>query len=268
MHTKSVTGRAARAGPVVTSAMAVAEHRVDDALAILAHELRGPLAAMQNSIELIRTLAASERCALPCAVMERQVARMARLIDDLADMSRIHQGGWTLQSQNVDVAGFIGDAVETSGPLIRELGHVLSVDVPGHPLRVRGDPVRLTQVLANLLDNAAKYTPRGGRIRVEASPDEGDAVISVSDTGVGIQPAMLEQIFEMYARGPGAPAGPGGRGIGLALVKRLVELHGGTVRARSGGADTGATFVVRLPTAGSPDDPCCRPDRALNTAAR
>ena len=136
---------------------------------------------------------------------------------------------------------------------------MVSVELPVDPLTVRGDPLRLTQVLANLLDNAAKYTPRGGRICVVASPDEGDAVISVSDTGVGIQAAMLEQIFEMYARGPEAPAGPQGRGIGLALVKRLVELHGGTVRARSGGARTGATFVVRLPRAASPDGPDRRP---------
>jgi signal transduction histidine kinase len=228
------------------------EHQIEDALAIVAHELRGPLAAMQTSLELMRRLTSNERCEKPYAVMERQISLMGRIVSDLLDMHRIEHGDFALQREDVDIAEVISQALDSSETLIEQCGHELRVRIQGTEIRVCADQARLTQVVANLLDNAIKYTPRGGRILVEASLQNDDAVISVSDTGIGIEPGMLEQIFGMYARICGRSTGASGLGIGLALVKRLVELQSGTVEARSGGPDAGATFIVRLPHARGP----------------
>ena len=188
-------------------------------------------------------------------VIDRQVGHMARLVDDLLDISRINRGKIRLRCQPVEVAAVIHQAVEASRPEIEARRHDLNVDLPAHSLQVDGDPTRLSQVVTNLLNNAAKYTEPGGRIGLSVAteggpPAQGEAVIRVRDSGVGIPPEMLASVFDLFAQvDRSLDRSEGGLGIGLTLVRRIVDLHGGSVQALSDGAGRGSEFVVRLPLA-------------------
>jgi PAS domain S-box-containing protein len=234
-----------------------ANRRKDEFLATLAHELRTPLAPISNALYLMRRKAADGRDVEPeRAMAERQVARLARLVDDLMDVARIGRGKVELHKRVVDLAAVARDAVESSRAQIDLRGHELSLSLPEGPVRVEGDPSRLEQVLCNLLTNASKYTEPGGTIglTVEADEDRGLAVVRVRDTGVGIAADMLPRVFDMFLQVEGqSERSQGGLGIGLSLVKTLVEMQGGTISAHSDGPGRGSEFVVRLPVASSPD---------------
>jgi signal transduction histidine kinase len=229
-----------------------ADRRKDEFLATLAHELRNPLAPIRNGLYLLRIAdRASETAEQARAMLERQVRHLVRLVDDLLDVSRITRGKLEMRHEPVELAAIVGAAVETSQPAIDAGGHRLAVDLPPEVLTLNADPVRIAQVLANLLNNAAKYTPAGGDIRLGVRRDDDAAVISVRDSGVGIPQHMLERVFDMFTQVDAASA-HGGLGIGLTLARRLVELHGGSIEARSAGAGEGSEFVVRLPLAVRP----------------
>ncbi len=227
-----------------------ADRRKDEFLATLAHELRNPLAPVQNGLELIRVSPDRDVRERARAMMERQLRYMIRLIDDLLDVSRITRGRLVLRTERVDLATVLGQAVETARPGITAGGHELTVSLPPAPVALEGDPVRLCQVFANLLNNAAKYTPDGGHIRVDVGPGDGHVEVRVSDTGIGIRPDMLAVVFDLFSQADASlPRAQGGLGIGLTMVQRLAELHGGSVSAHSAGEGRGSTFVVRLPLA-------------------
>jgi PAS domain S-box-containing protein len=226
-----------------------ADRRKDEFLATLAHELRNPLAPIRNGLYLLRIAdRASETAEQARAMLERQVRHLVRLVDDLLDVSRITRGRLEMRREPVEAAAVVGAAVETSQPAIDSAGHRLAVELPPEVLMLNADPVRIAQVLANLLNNAAKYTPAGGDIRLTVRRDGDAAVISVRDSGVGIPHHMLERVFDMFTQ-VDATSAHGGLGIGLTLARRLVQLHGGTIEARSAGAGEGSEFVVRLPLA-------------------
>jgi signal transduction histidine kinase/ActR/RegA family two-component response regulator len=231
-------------------ALREADRRKDDFLAVLAHELRNPLAPLRNALQILRMTTPQESAIRVGEMMERQVEHMVRLVDDLMEVSRITRGKIELRREPVDVAQLVGIAVETSRPLIRAAGHELHVKLPQEPLTLDGDSVRLTQVVSNLLNNSAKYTNAGGQIWLTVTR-EGDAVsISVRDTGAGIPADMLPQVFELFTQvDRHANRSQGGLGIGLTLVRSLVRMHGGTVQAFSDGPGRGSKFVVRLPLA-------------------
>ncbi len=229
----------------------LADRRKTEFLATLAHELRNPLAPIRTTLALLagRSLdpGALER---HHELMRRQVEHMVRLVDDLMDVSRVTRGTVDLQFMPVRLDAVLGDAIELSRPLMDAARHAVAIEVADEPLRVRGDAVRLTQVFANLLNNAAKYTPPGGQVAVSARRDGEHAVVEVRDSGIGLEPDMLRAIFEMFVQVSGASkTAQGGLGIGLTLVKTLVELHGGSVTAASAGLHRGATFTVQLPLA-------------------
>jgi CheY-like chemotaxis protein len=193
-----------------------------------------------------------DRVARAHAMMERQVNHLVRLVDDLLEMSRVSRGTFSLKKARVDLASIVRSAIETSQPLIDAAGHRLSVDLPAEPITLDGDAVRIAQVLSNLLNNAAKYTDDGGRISVEARTTGDVAEIRVIDDGVGIPPEVMPRIFQMFARGELASArGQGGLGVGLALARRLAEMHGGTLEARSEGRGEGSELTLRIPLAAS-----------------
>jgi PAS domain S-box-containing protein len=222
-----------------------ADRRKDEFLATLSHELRNPLAPLRSALQLLRLADTRDGAAAPLhEMMERQVGHLVRLVDDLLEMSRITRGAFELRRESVDLAEVVRNAVETSRPLLEVAQHRLEVSLPAEPLSVDGDPVRLTQILANLLNNAARYTSRGGHIRLSVRRDAGGALIAVRDSGPGIAPEVLPRLFEMFSRG----AGSSGLGIGLALCRRLAEMHGGTIEARSEPGQ-GSEFTVRLPLA-------------------
>jgi PAS domain S-box-containing protein len=226
-----------------------AHRRKDEFLAVLAHELRNPLAPIRTGLELMR-LAGDDRAAIEQvrATMARQAEQMVRLIDDLLDVSRITRGTLELRKCRVELSEVIDSAVDTARPIIEECGHKLEVVLPIEPVELEADPTRLAQVIANLLNNAAKYMHDGGRIVLTAERGEGAVVVAVKDFGMGVPPEMLERIFDMFTQVDRTlERAQGGLGIGLTLVKRLVELHGGTVEVRSGGLDQGSEFIVRLP---------------------
>jgi signal transduction histidine kinase len=226
-----------------------ADRRKDEFLAILGHELRNPLAPISNALHVLKLPAASGRVVEQAReMMERQVQHMVRLVDDLLDVSRIVRGKVELRKEPVELSTVVARAIETSQPLVEAEGHELTVALPPEPLRVSGDLVRLAQVVGNLLNNAARYTERGGRIRVECERVADRAVLRVRDTGVGIAPEALPRIWDMFVQAERRTKGShGGMGIGLALVKGLVDLHGGTVEARSEGPGKGSEFAVTLP---------------------
>jgi len=226
-----------------------ADRRKDEFLATLAHELRNPLAPIRTGLEVLRASNdSSEMVAQVRPLMERQVRQLVRLIDDLLDVSRITQGKLQMRLSEVPLCEILRDAVDATRPMIDEARHELSLDLPAEPLWVRADLSRLAQVFSNLLNNAAKFTPAGGRILVAATVERDEISVSVTDTGSGIPPDMLDRIFEMFAQIDNSTEGVrSGLGIGLTLVKTLVELHGGSIRARSDGSGTGSTFEVRLP---------------------
>jgi len=226
-----------------------ADQRKTEFLATLAHELRNPLAPLSTALSLLeRKKPAAAEAQKYYKLMGRQVEHMVRLVNDLMEVSRITRGKIELQWSSVLLDAVINDAIELSRPLVEGAGHTLSVELPEQALVVKGDSVRLTQVFSNLLNNAAKYTPHGGSVRVLARQEGRDAVVEVIDNGVGLAPEMLESIFEMFVQVSGtSKAAQGGLGIGLTLVKSMVELHGGSIEAMSEGLGRGARFTVRLP---------------------
>ena len=230
-------------------ALREADRRKDEFLAILAHELRNPLAPIRNSLHLLRLTSQHDPTARRVGeMMERQVDLMVRLVDDLLEVSRITRGTISLRKEGVEVAAVVRRAVEASRALIEAAGHRLLIEVPSEPLLLEADPVRLDQVIANLLNNAAKYTDPGGEIRLSVRRDSREVLIAVRDTGVGIAPEKLPKVFDLFMQvEPHGQRAQGGLGIGLTLVKRLVELHGGRVEARSEGKGHGSEFIVRLP---------------------
>jgi len=233
-----------------------ADARKDQFLATLAHELRNPLSPISNALQLWPRVAndPAEMDHLR-AVISRQVKQLIRLIDDLMDFSRIARGKSKLRRQAVDVAALIRDAVEAVQPLISTMSHRFSVEVPDQPVFVNGDAARLTQVFSNILNNAAKYTPRDGAVRVLVERDGDRAVIRVRDNGLGIPPQLLGAIFEAFRQVDSTlDRSQGGLGIGLTLARQFVELHGGTIEAHSAGVGQGSEFVVRLPALASVPD--------------
>jgi len=230
------------------AALQEADRRKDEFLATLAHELRNPLAPISNAVQILKLKLTDPELEWSRAVIERQVAQMARLLDDLLDVNRIGRGKVELRRAVVTLASVIENALETVRPLIDAAGHALAVELPPEPIRIDGDPVRLAQIFANLLNNAAKYTPEQGRLRLRATRTGAEVTVEVTDSGIGIEPAMLPHVFDMFSQAePARERSRGGLGVGLSLVRGLVELHGGRVEARSDGAGHGSTFVVHLP---------------------
>jgi PAS domain S-box-containing protein len=220
----------------------------DEFLAILSHELRNPLAPMFTALELLRRLDADRRTAHLREVVERQARHMARLIDDLLDVSRLNRGALHLRLAATDIRDALENAVETSRPVLEAGGHALVVDVTDGPLVISGDLTRLSQVFANLLNNAAKFSDAESTIRVQATREGGQVAVSVRDQGIGIASEHLVRIFDMFAQvDRTSERSQFGLGIGLTLAKRLVEMHGGTIEALSSGVGHGSEFVVRLP---------------------
>ena len=240
-----------------SEALYEADRRKSEFLATLAHELRNPLAPIRNGLEIMRMGADKPGSASMLgsvrAMMERQVGHMVHLINDLLDIARVSSGKLVLQMRPVDLRDVIATAVETSKPLIDAAGHTLTVDLPPTAVPVDVDPVRISQVVSNLLSNAAKYTPQGGRVNVAAHVENDEVVVTVRDNGVGIAADMLAAVFEMFTQvARSIERANGGLGIGLSLVRRLVELHGGTVSANSAGVGLGSSFAVRLPLKEAP----------------
>jgi signal transduction histidine kinase/ActR/RegA family two-component response regulator len=242
-------------------ALREADRRKDEFLATLAHELRNPLAPIRNSVQLLRMSTGNDPTAeRVCEIMERQVDHMVRLIDDLMEVSRITRGLIELRREETDLTTILREAVETSQPLVEAGRHQLAISLPPDVIPIFGDNVRLGQVFANLLNNAAKYTTAGGQIWLSARRDGGEAVISVRDNGIGLSSDKLSVVFDMFMQvDRSASRSYGGLGIGLTLVKSLVELHGGRVLARSDGPDQGSEFIVRLPIAARRDSLSTRP---------
>ncbi|HYF59901.1 MAG TPA: PAS domain-containing protein [Burkholderiaceae bacterium] len=232
-------------------ALREADRRKDEFLATLGHELRNPLAPIRTGLTLLARAPGDSPLAVRTReMMERQVVHMVRLVDDLLDVSRISRGKVELAFEPVDLSTVVASAVEASRPHVEAGGHELVVEPPSEPVVVEGDAARLAQVLGNLLNNAAKYTPSGGRIELTVSRGASDTLLRIRDTGIGLRPDMLARVFDIFVQADTtAERAQGGLGIGLALVKQLVELHGGTVWADSDGPGRGSTFSVRLPLA-------------------
>ena len=246
------------------AALREADRRKDEFLATLAHELRNPLAPIRTGLEVLRLAdddAAKRQTAY--GVMERQVQQLVALIDDLLDVSRITRGKLELRSQAVELREVVDDAVAASRPVIDERGHTLKVNFPEADIALRADPHRLAQILSNLLNNAAKYTPNGGYIVLEVSREEDGVRMAVQDNGIGIPAEERQRIFEMFAQlGQPLKGGEAGLGIGLTLVKSLIELHGGRIDVHSEGRNRGSTFGVWLPLAPPPKPAAPQADEA------
>ena len=233
----------------IAHALKEADRHKDEFLAMLAHELRNPLAPIHNAVELMRLKPLGDpQLHWARDVIARQLTSLTRLVDDLLDVSRITRGKINLTRQVVELDALISRAVETVHPLLDECGHELTLELPESAVRVFGDPTRLTQAVANVLCNAAKYTDKGGQIGLTAKVRDANVEIRVSDNGIGIRPELLPHVFELFTQlDRGAGRTQGGLGIGLALVQRLVQMHGGEVTAASEGPGKGADFVIRLP---------------------
>ena len=234
----------------VESSLKEADRRKSEFLAVLAHELRNPLAPIRNGLQILRPRTGADELSLRTVNMiDRQVSDLVNLVDDLLDVSRIARGNIALKREKIALADVLTRAVEVSRPLIEAHAHDLVIDVrPAVPVLIEGDPRRLTQVFSNLLSNSAKYTDRGGTIRLTLESQGVEAVVRVQDTGIGIPPHALETVFEMFSQlRPDDTRAEGGLGIGLSLVRTLTRLHGGLVSAWSQGPGTGSTFTVRLP---------------------
>jgi len=222
----------------------------DEFLAVLGHELRNPLSPIVTALELMR-MRGGDAFVRERAIIERQVRLLVRLVSDLLDMSRVSQQKLILHKRPTETIDVVFRAIEMSSPLVEQRGHRLTVKVPETGLRIEADETRLAQVIGNILNNAAKYTPERGRIEVTASRDDGHVVLRVRDSGIGIKAEVLSRIFDLFMQEErGRDRARGGLGIGLAIAKGLVELHGGSIRARSDGEGRGSEFVIRLPLAG------------------
>lgn len=245
---------------VRTEQLLEADRRKDEFLATLAHELRNPLAPIQNGLAVLKT-GKLEFAPAVLPMMERQLAHMVRLIDDLLDVSRVSRGVITLKRERVKLQSVVENAVETSRPLLEAAAHRLSIRVPTQPVWLDVDATRVAQVLSNVLNNAAKYTPRGGSIELAAELGADSVQIRIRDTGVGIPKDMLAKIFDVFAQvEQSMDRAQGGLGLGLSLAKRLVEMHGGAIEAHSDGPGHGSTFVIRLPLPLSDIVPAIAPD--------
>jgi signal transduction histidine kinase len=229
-------------------ALTTADRRKDEFLATLAHELRNPLAPIRMGLEVLKRIDySSESAEQTRAMMDRQLRQLVRLVDDLMDLSRISSGRIELHKAPVPLDTVLHSALESSRPLMDKMGHVFDYRPSTESLIVYADVTRLAQVFINLLNNAAKYTPPGGRVHLSVERHGREVQVTIRDTGVGISADALPYIFDMFTQVKGtSELAQGGLGIGLSLVKRLVELHGGTVEGRSGGVGAGAEFVVRL----------------------
>jgi signal transduction histidine kinase len=235
------------------AALREADRLKDEFLATLAHELRNPLAPIRSAVQVMR-LKADDRVEVDWArdIIDRQSKQLSRLVDDLLDVSRITTGKLTIQREAIDLQTIVARAVETSRPLLDDCQIALVVNLPEQPVVLNADPTRMAQVLSNLLNNAAKFSESGGTVRLTAQCDAREVQIAVQDSGVGIPADTLPHVFDMFSQGDKhLGRSLGGLGIGLTLVKRLVELHDGTVEARSGGSQPGSNFTVRLPLAGT-----------------
>jgi CheY-like chemotaxis protein len=216
---------------------------------MLAHELRNPLAPIRNASEVLgRTLPSQEAPQVAVGIIKRQVTQLTRLVDDLLDVSRITQGRIELRKEPLELASVIDHAVETVGPMLREKHHEILIAPSEDPLYVTGDSARLTQCVVNLLTNAIKYTDSGGHIRVHTRRSDSVAVVTISDDGAGIPRELLPRIFDLFVQGDRTlDRAQGGLGIGLSVLKKLIEMHGGEVSARSPGVGHGSSFEIRLP---------------------
>jgi len=226
--------------------------RKDEFIALLAHELRNPLAPIVTALELLRRHRPDPAVERYCGIIDRQTHVLTRLVDDLLDLSRASRGALALRRERTTAAAVIARAVEASRPLLEGAHHALKISVPDEPIELEVDPIRINQVLCNLLNNAAKYTEPGGHIEVRAARDGAQVLLAVRDDGLGIAPEMRSRVFELFVQAEGASAhAPGGLGIGLTLVKSLVELHGGHVEAFSEGLGHGTEVRIWLPAAAS-----------------
>jgi PAS domain S-box-containing protein len=230
-----------------------AAKQVTEFIAVLAHELRNPLAPIRNAVTLLKdTLPGDPDYEVMRQAIDRQSAQLSRIVDDLLDIGRVTRGTFTIEQARIDLAGVVSRAVEAAGPGIKAAKHLLKVDLPPKPIFIHGDELRLTQALTNVLNNAARYTEPGGRIAVavgsESESGRGRARLSIRDTGRGIDPHLLGAIFGMFVQGRDALSNPqAGLGVGLALARTIVELHHGTIEAKSEGAGKGSEFIIRLP---------------------
>ena len=229
-------------------ALRESDSRKDEFIATLSHELRNPLAPLRNCLHLLGVGGKGDESAKPVySIMKRQVDHLVRLVDDLLEMSRVTRGTFELRKERVEIASIVRHAIETSNPLIQEKGHMFSTTLPKGPLWLDGDPVRLAQILANLLNNAAKYTSGGGEIGLEVKPTGNSVRISVRDNGIGMEPEVIPRAFEMFSRGQHPDVrSQSGLGIGLPLALRLAQMHGGTIEAKSEGAGKGSEFTLLL----------------------
>jgi signal transduction histidine kinase/ActR/RegA family two-component response regulator len=238
-------------------ALRLADRRKDEFLATLAHELRNPLAPIRTGLDILRLRSGDAQATQRATdIMERQLRQMVRLVDDLLDVSRINTGKFTIKSGRVELKAVVNDALEVVRPYIELHGHELAIDLPDRPVFLNGDATRLAQILSNLLNNAAKYTNRGGRVGLRATVDDRTLTVVVSDTGIGIAPDMLDTVFEMFVQVDSTlERSVAGLGVGLSLARKLVELHGGSIEAQSAGLGHGSQFVVRLPIVVEPELP-------------
>jgi PAS domain S-box-containing protein len=234
----------------VEEALKEQDHRKDMFLATLAHELRNPLAPLRTGLAILRRISQDASAVKTLDMMDRQLAQMVHLVDDLLDIARVSSGKITLRSDRPSIQDLVAAAVEACRPLLQTKGHSLDMDLPSERIEVTGDFTRLVQVLSNLLTNAAKYTDPEGQIRITAECQGSEAVLRVADTGVGLAPETLATVWDMFTQvRDTVDKAQGGLGIGLALVKKLVEMHGGRVEARSPGLGQGSTFTIALPIA-------------------
>ncbi|AKJ27850.1 ATP-binding protein [Caldimonas brevitalea] len=249
------------------AALLSADRRKDEFLATLAHELRNPLAPLSNGLEILKLADADPASrARVRAIMERQLKQMVRLIDDLLEVSRITTGKLALRRERLDLVAVLRSAIEIVEPAMRERGHELSTALPDTPAWVDGDATRLSQVFANLLNNAVKYTDPGGHIEVSLGLDAGRATLRVSDNGIGIEPEMQAAIFEMFMQvDKSLERGRAGLGVGLTLAQQLVELHGGSISVHSAGVGHGSEFIVTLPLCEAPALPVRPPGPVEST---
>ncbi|WP_119717599.1 ATP-binding response regulator [Cognatilysobacter tabacisoli] len=225
-----------------------ADRRKDEFLATLAHELRNPLAPISNSLEILRLAPDPDTLQAARATMARQLAHLVRLVDDLLDVSRISRDKLQLRREIVALQTVVDNVVESAGPFVASQGHALAVSMPDEPIELEADPVRLAQVVGNLLHNAAKYTPHGGHLSIEATLDDDTVEIVIADDGIGLPDDLRDRVFDMFRQGDASlERTRGGLGIGLGLARRLVELHGGTILLDSDGPGRGTRAVVRLP---------------------
>jgi signal transduction histidine kinase/ActR/RegA family two-component response regulator len=229
-------------------ALTDADRRKDEFLATLAHELRNPLAPIRNALHIMRIAPINENAPAMLAMMDRQVGHLVRLIDDLLDISRVGQGKIDLRRERIVLQNAVRDAVEASSPLIENSAHTLAFNLPSEPVWIFADLTRIAQVISNLLNNAAKYTPRGGNISVSLCCENNYAVLAVSDTGLGIPAEMQPKVFDLFTQvDRNLDRSQGGLGIGLALVKQLLDMHDGEIGVKSAGLNQGSTFTIRLP---------------------